>query len=84
MAPSAKVQVVAAPAKPAPAKPPVKVNPANELATATGAIYENVHVEKVESDGMIISYTPARGGVAMTKVYFDDLSAEARQRYQRP
>jgi hypothetical protein len=63
--------------------PPVKANPANEIATTTGAIYKNVYVEKVESDGIIVSYTPTRGGMGMTKIYFDDLSAELRQRYQK-
>jgi hypothetical protein len=86
----AKAQPAATPAtaKPTPApaatessSPPVKANPANEIATASGAIYKNVYVEKVEPDGIIISYTPTRGGVGMTKVYFDDLSAESRQRY---
>jgi hypothetical protein len=85
-----KTQPAATPAtaKPTPApaatessSPPVKANPANEIATASGAIYKNVYVEKVEPDGIIISYTPTRGGVGMTKVYFDDLSAELRQRY---
>ena len=55
-----------------------------EISTATGAVYKNVQVEKVESDGMIISYTPTRGGIAMTKVYFDDLSDDLRKRYQPP
>jgi hypothetical protein len=61
--------------------PPVKAKPTNEIATASGAIYKNVYVEKVESDGIIISYTPPRGGMGMTKVLFDDLSPELRQKY---
>jgi hypothetical protein len=61
----------------------VKAKPANEIATASGAIYKNVYVEKVESDGIIVSYTPARGGMGMTKIYFYDLSAELRQRYEK-
>jgi hypothetical protein len=32
-------------------------------------------------DGIIISYTPAGGGWAMTKVNFEDLSPEMQQRY---
>jgi hypothetical protein len=42
-----------------------------------------VYVEKVESDGIIVSYTPAHGGMGMTKITFDDLSAELRQRYEK-
>ena len=61
----------------------MKAKPTNEIATASGAIYKNVYVEKVESDGIIVSYTPARGGMGMTKIYFYDLSAELRQRYEK-
>jgi hypothetical protein len=61
----------------------VKAKPTNEIATASGAIYKNVYVEKVESDGIIVSYTPAHGGMGMTKITFDDLSAELRQRYEK-
>jgi hypothetical protein len=35
------------------------------------------------SDGIIISYTPAGGGSAMTRVNFEDLSPELRQRYEK-
>ena len=61
----------------------MKAKPTNEIATASGAIYKNVYVEKVESDGIIVSYTPALGGMGMTKIYFDDLSGELRQRYEK-
>jgi hypothetical protein len=63
--------------------PPVKTKPADEIETISGATYKNVYVEKMDSDGIIISYTPAHGGVGMTKVTFDDLSAELRQRYEK-
>jgi len=62
--------------------PPPKVNPTIEIRTADGTIYENAQVEKVEPDGIIISYT-LRGGSAMSKVYFNELSAELRQRYEK-
>jgi hypothetical protein len=55
--------------------------PTNEIATVTGAIYKNVRVEKAEPDGITVSYTPARGGMGITKIYFDDLSDDMRQRY---
>jgi len=63
--------------------PPVKVNPTNAIVTTDGMIYENAQVEKVESDGIIISYTLPNGGWAMSKVYFNELSAELRQRYEK-
>jgi hypothetical protein len=87
-----KTQPAAAPATPKPtpapaatksSSPPVKAKPTNEIATASGAIYKNVYVEKVEPDGIIVSYTPALGGMGMTKIYFDDLSDELRQRYEK-
>jgi hypothetical protein len=40
-----------------------------------------VYVEKVESDGIIISYTLTDGGLGMTKIDLDDLSGELQQRY---
>jgi len=61
----------------------VNAKPTIDIATASGAIYKNVYVEKVEPDGIIISYTPARGGMGMTKVNFNDLSAEWRQQYEK-
>jgi len=61
----------------------VKAKPTKEIATISGAIYKNVHVEKVEPDGIIVSYTPARGGMGMIKIDFTDLSDELRQRYEK-
>jgi hypothetical protein len=63
--------------------PPVKLPPANDLVTITGAVYKEARVEKVEPDGLIISYVPARGGVAMTKVLFEDLPDQLRQQYEK-
>jgi len=39
-------------------------------------------VEKVVSDGIIISYTLSNGGLAMTKLYFYELPNDLRQRYE--
>jgi len=73
-----------APATPGlPASSPGQVRPANELVTTTGAIYKNVEVERVVPDGIVISYTPANGDWAMTKVYFRDLPAAIRQQYEK-
>jgi hypothetical protein len=68
---------------PTPTIRPLKTQPANDLVTLTGALYKNAHVERVETNGLIISYVPARGGTAMTKVYFEDLSTEVRQQYKK-
>jgi hypothetical protein len=63
--------------------PPVIVNSTNEIVTAYGTIYKNVEVEKVDSDGIIVSYSTAGGGLAVSKVDFDDLPAELQQRYEK-
>jgi len=73
-----------------PAAPPLpsgstgQVRPANELVTASGVIYKNVEVQKVMADAIVISYTPAHGDWAMTKVYFRDLPPDIRQQYEKP
>jgi cyclophilin family peptidyl-prolyl cis-trans isomerase len=66
-----------------PSSSPKLARPAAQLVTTTGSIYKNVEVERVMSDGIIISYTPAGGGSAMTRVNFEDLSPELRQRYEK-
>jgi hypothetical protein len=72
-APAAKKSL----SRPAPAKT------ANEIATTDGTIFKNAEVEKVESDGIIVSYSSPGGGLGMSKVYFADLSAAVRQQYER-
>ncbi len=49
--------------------------------TVTGATFKNVHVEKREPDGITISYTPARGGMAIIKINFDELSPVLQKKY---
>jgi hypothetical protein len=58
-----------------------QVRPSNELVTTTGATYKNVEVQKVTSDGIVISYTPSQGGWAMTRINFEDLPTDIRQKY---
>jgi hypothetical protein len=58
------------------------VAPANQIKTVAGDIYNNTYVEKVESDGIIISYTLGNGGMAMTKLDFYELPNDLRQRYE--
>lgn len=87
-----QTQAAAVPAmpKPVPAptatkspRQPVKPRSTDEISTATGAIYKNVEVEKVDPDGIIVSYTPVGGGIAVAKIYFSDVSDAVRQRYQK-
>lgn len=60
-----------------------QVRPTNELVTVSGAIYRNVEVERVLTDAIVISYTPANGNWAMTKIYFRDLPAPIRRQYEK-
>jgi hypothetical protein len=82
-APATAVVAVAAPAAPFPSSSPGQVRPANELVTTTGTTYQNVEVQKVTSDAILISYTPAQGGWAMARVHFRDLPPEIRQQYTK-
>jgi len=68
-------------AAPLPPRPLAKAKEAPALVTAMGSVYRNAEVQRVMPDGIIISYTPAGGGWAMTKVNFEDLSPEMQQRY---
>jgi len=63
--------------------PPVMVSSTNEIVTTYGTIYENAQVEAVDADGIIVSYRPAGGGLAMSKVDFDELPPELQQRYEK-
>ena len=75
----------AMPAEPMlPSSSPGRPRPVNELVTITGKIYKNVEVERVEDDGIVISYTPAHGGWATAKVPFEDLPGQLRQQYKKP
>jgi hypothetical protein len=58
--------------------------PSNELVTTTGTTYKNVEVQRVTADAIVISYTPAQGGWAMTKIDFRDLPPTIRQQYGKP
>ena len=61
----------------------VKGNPTNDIVTTDGTIYENALVERVEPDGIVISYTLPSGGVAMSRISFNDLPAALRQQYEK-
>ena len=70
-------------AAPLPSSSPGFAKPVHELVTTTGSVYQNYEVERVMPDSIIISYTPAGGGWAMTKVNFSDLPAVFRQQYEK-
>ena len=77
-----RTQPAATPTTPKlPASSPEQARPTNELVTTTGTIYKNVEVERVTADGIVISFTPANGEWATTKIYFQDLPAEIRLQY---
>jgi hypothetical protein len=85
-----KTQPAAAPATPGPipqpavtksSGPPAMADSTNEIVTVTGQIYKNVRVEKMESDGIIISFPTASGGIEMTKIYANELTDALRQKY---
>jgi S1-C subfamily serine protease len=54
---------------------------ADEIITRTGDVYKNVTVQKVAPDGLVVAYTPAAGGIGISKIKFQDLSEELQQRY---
>ena len=60
------------------ASPAVIRKPPNDIVTIFGTVYKNAEVEKVESDGVIISYWTTDGGFAISKLDFKILPAELR------
>lgn len=64
--------------------PPEKSPSGYDLVTTTGATYRAALVEKVEPDGLVVSYMPAGGGIAITKVLFEDLPDALRRKYEKP
>jgi len=64
--------------------PLAPAKPADEIVTTDGTIYSNPYVERVLSDGIIVSYSTASGGMGITKLFFDSLPDAVRRRYQKP
>ena len=64
-----------------PAPAPVKTG--TDIVTIYGTVYKNALVEKIDSDGLVISYSLHDGGLGMTKVYFTDLPENYRELYRR-
>jgi len=52
-----------------------------EIVTRAGDTYKNVRIQKVAPDGLVIAYTPANGGIGISKIKFEDLSDDLQQRY---
>jgi hypothetical protein len=52
-----------------------------QIQTLDGKTYKAASVQRVEPDGVFISYAPAGGGVGMTKLKFADLPEALRQRF---
>ncbi|MGA2028895.1 MAG: serine protease [Verrucomicrobiota bacterium] len=52
-----------------------------KITTRDGMTYKGVNVEKIDPDGVIISYTPTGGGVGMAKLKFEDLPYNLQQKY---
>lgn len=88
--PPARSQIPAEPVAPKPVPPPAAIKaykpPAdkgatNVIRTVAGSVYRHAAVLKVVSDGILISYTPDQGGMAIIKVTADNLPRDLRQKY---
>jgi len=86
-----KHEPAVAKSKPVQAHAPVKLAGAttvakpvgDDIVTTSGEVYKNAYVEKVESNGLIVSYSIANGGLAMTHIAFADLPEQFRTRYEK-
>jgi len=62
-------------------KPPADGGATNVVRTVAGSVYQHAAVLKVERDGILISYTPDQGGMAIIKITADNLPHDLRQKY---
>ncbi len=51
------------------------------ITTLDGTIYSDVRVLRTEADGLLVSYTPAGGGMGSAKLKFRNLSESVKQQY---
>jgi len=51
------------------------------IITRNGMTYKNVRVQNVAPDGLVVTYTPASGGIGVSKIKFKDLPDDLQQRY---
>ena len=61
-------------------EPPTSADP-KEIKTLDGKTYKSVRILKVTPGGLAVQFTPAGGGIGMTKIGFENLSADLQQRY---
>jgi hypothetical protein len=61
---------------------PKKVFDGSHVKTITGTVYDKIEVSKVEPDGVVVSYIPPGGGIAITKLYFKELPEEWQEHYK--
>jgi len=53
----------------------------DEITTRNGTRYRNVTVQRVDPDGLTISYAPVGGGMGAAKLKFENLPDDLQQRY---
>jgi hypothetical protein len=53
----------------------------SHVKTTAGKVYDKIQVSKVEPDGVVVSYTPEKGGMAITKLFFEELPKNWRDHY---
>jgi hypothetical protein len=53
----------------------------SHVKTLSGKFYDKIQVSKIQPDGIVINYTAKEGGIAIAKVYFEDLPEEWREHY---
>ncbi len=51
------------------------------LSTIDGATYDNITTKRADPDGLYIEYTPAGGGLGMSKIKFSRLSPDQQKQF---
>jgi len=52
-----------------------------DIVTRSGDTYKNARIQKAAPDGLVIAYTPANGGIGISKIKFKDLPDDLQQQY---
>ncbi len=93
--PVVPVAVTPIPAKTLPAKPPVApkpsapvkattiAKPSSDIVTLFGAVYHHAQVDKVDTDGVVISYWTEAGGYSIIKLDFNQFTPEFVDQYRQ-
>jgi TPR repeat protein len=50
-----------------------------QLATSENKVYQGARIQKIESDGVTVSFLPAHGGMGLAKLKMENLPSELRQ-----